>query len=406
MQGHDEVGSWPDHPVLAQVARSLEGSGHWAAVMDADWRLVYVTSEMRRTVGAGAEGAFAIGDFYFGAEAAKLNEANRIGSTTIEDRREQFRRLGGLMLHDLAGDRERLRAMVEPGLRDMVDRIEPIDDEAVFSTRFASAVTESVPVAEVLLRIRDASGRLVGAVMLAKPDVGMFTMALLTIEGDRDHLERMQLVSRPARRPAAILFADLESSTPLAKRLPTASYFRLSRRLLRAADRCVVEAGGLVGRHVGDGVAAFFLAEISGSESAAARACITAARALADAVVGVAARQGLDPGDVVLRFGLHWGATPYIGNITTAGRSEVNAMGDEVNETARIEACARGGRMLASKSLVERLDGRDAEALGIDAEHVAYTLLADLDGADGKALRDAATIAVCDLGEHERSGLR
>jgi class 3 adenylate cyclase len=399
VQGDDEVQPWPDDPVLAHVARALERSGHWAAILDADWRLVYVTSEMRRTVGAGADGAFAMGDHYFGADNAEVTGANRIGSTTLESRREQFVRVGGLILHDLDGDRERLRSMIEPGLHDLVDTIEPIDAEAVFSSRVASAVTGSARVAEVLLRFRDATGRLAGTALLAKPDIGMFTMALLTIEGDRSHLERMQLVSRAARRPAAILFADLESSTPLAKRLPTAGYFTLSRRLLRAADRCVVEAGGLVGRHVGDGVAAFFLAEIAGSESAAARACITAARRLVDAVATVAERQGLDPADVVLRFGLHWGATPYIGNITTAGRSEVTAMGDEVNETARIEACAQGGRMLASKSLVERLEPGDAAALGIDAEHVAYTLLADLDGADVKALRDAATIAVCDLAE-------
>jgi class 3 adenylate cyclase len=50
----------------------------------------------------------------------------------------------------------------------------------------------------------------------------------------------------------------------------------MARRLVRTADRCVIAAGGLVGRHVGDGVVAFFLAETMGSESAAARACITA----------------------------------------------------------------------------------------------------------------------------------
>jgi class 3 adenylate cyclase len=38
----------------------------------------------------------------------------------------------------------------------------------------------------------------------------------------------------------------------------------------------------------------------------------------------------------------------------------VTALGDEVNEAARIEACASGGRMLASKTLIERLDPNDA----------------------------------------------
>jgi class 3 adenylate cyclase len=71
--------------------------------------------------------------------------------------------------------------------------------------------------------------------------------------------------------PAAILFPDLESSSPLARRLPTVAHFALGRRLACAADQCAVDAGGLVGRHAGDGVVAFFLAETAGPESAAAR---------------------------------------------------------------------------------------------------------------------------------------
>ena len=58
--------------------------------------------------------------------------------------------------------------------------------------------------------------------------------------------------------------------------------------MARAADQRVIDAGGLVGRHVGDGVVAFFLAETAGSESAAARSCIQAARAVREAMSGVA----------------------------------------------------------------------------------------------------------------------
>jgi class 3 adenylate cyclase len=89
----------------------------------------------------------------------------------------------------------------------------------------------------------------------------MAVLAAMAAGGDLRHFERMQQVAKPGRRPAAILFPDLESSSPLARRLSTASYFSLGRRMTRAADRCVVDAGGLVGRHVGDGVVAFFLAE-------------------------------------------------------------------------------------------------------------------------------------------------
>ena len=159
----------------------------------------------------------------------------------------------------------------------------------------------------------------------------------------------------------------------------------------------MIEAGGLVGRHVGDGVVAFFLSETTGSESAAAKACITAARSLRPAIDGVAVRSGLKPEDVVVRIGLHWGATLYVGNITTRGRTEVTALGDEVNEAARIEACASGGRALASKDLIERLDANDAAALEIDSNRLTYTALCDLETATDKARRDAPAIPVCDV---------
>ena len=247
------------------------------------------------------------------------------------------------------------------------------------------------------MRIHDRAGTFVGTIWLGKPRPGMSQLATAAGLADRDHLDRMALVERPDRRPAAVLMADLEASSPLARRLSTAQYFAFGRRLVRAADQCIVDHGGIVGRHAGDGVVAFFLAETAGSESAAARACIETARALRTAVVDVAERSGLQQSDVSLRFGLHWGATLYVGRITTVGRSEVTALGDEVNEAARIEACATGGRTIASKLLVERLNDADAQALAIDSQHATYTLLGDLDTATDKARRDAPAIAVCDV---------
>jgi class 3 adenylate cyclase len=225
----------------------------------------------------------------------------------------------------------------------------------------------------------------------------MNTLFLLTAPGDLGHFERMQQLASAGRRPAAVLFVDLEASAPLAKRLPTASYFTLIRRWTRSADQCVVDAGGLVGRHAGDGVTAFFVAETAGSESAAARGCIEAVRGLRTAMRELAERHELQTNDVAIRAGLHWGATLYIGSIITRGRTEVTALGDEVNEAARIEACASGGRALASKSLLERLDAQDAAAVGIEPSRITYTPLADLDTATDKARRDAPAIAVYDI---------
>jgi class 3 adenylate cyclase len=85
----------------------------------------------------------------------------------------------------------------------------------------------------------------------------------------------------------------------------------------------------------------------------------------------------------------------YVGPLKTIARSEVTAMGDEVNETARIEACATGGRALASKSLIKRLTRDDIRDLGLERKE--YTLLGELPSATDKARRDAPSIPVCEV---------
>jgi len=382
------------------MAAALRDAGQWGAIVDHRWRWVYSSDELLFTMGGNVELApEMLGAHYFGPEALSTRLGWRSGGNTMMSNREQFEALGDWVLADTPGGRDALREAVDPSLCDIVDQLSPTDDGRAISFKLGgtSHGHTHVYVWTTATRVRESDGRLAGTVMSYKPAAGMATLATLAAGGDPRHFERMQRVSKAGRRPAAILFADLEASSPLTRRLSTASYFALGRRLVRAADQCVIDAGGLVGRHVGDGVVAFFLAEHCGSESAAARACITAARRLRAAMADVAAHSDLQPDDVVLRFGLHWGSTLYVGQIITSGRTEVTALGDEVNEGARIEACASGARTLASKDLLERLEPDDAAALDLDPDHITYTPLGDLATATEKARRDAPSIAVCDV---------
>lgn len=385
----------PADPLLAAWAVTTRDSGQWAEVVDRQWRLVYVTDELRRTLGADELAEFAIGEHYFGPEAKLAAQRHRYGFTRPELRRRLFVGLGGLVLTDHGGVDE-VRAAVDPTLIDLVDGLAPIDDAVVgFEAHGIGLQNRLLGGHITAVRARDVDGRLAGTVLLRKPAPGMATIGAMTSHGDLGHFARMQQVAAPSSRPAALFFADLEGSSQLARRLTTADYFALARRLVRRADQCVVDAGGLVGRHVGDGMVAFFLAQSAGSESAAARACITTARSLRAAMPEIAARSNLRAEDVTLRFGLHWGATPYVGSIISTGRAEVTALGDEVNEAARIEACATGGRTLASKNLLERLTPTDLAALG--PADLRYTVLAELPTATAKARRDAPALAVCEI---------
>jgi class 3 adenylate cyclase len=367
-------------------------AGHFAFVVDSQFQIVFVTDEWIRSLPRMAD---LEGQYMFGFGALEIIHSGELTDDPYEAKRESFRANFTNVLARTPGGRAELREKVDPDIADLVDELpdQPVlearSDQRLQNTAWgiSSAGWSSV------LTIRDDTGRPCGHAFIQKPAAGMSSIWMAAGGGDTRHPERTHSVSRPARRPAAILFADLEGSSSLSRRLSTAEYFALGRRLVRAADESVVLAGGVVGRHLGDGVTAFFLAESLGSESAAARACIEASRALRDTVAGIAARSHLDPAELILRFGLHWGSTLYVGLFKSIARAEVTALGDEVNETARIEACATGGRTLASKDLIERLSRPDSEALGI--ERVSYVALGELPSATEKARRDAPSISVC-----------
>jgi class 3 adenylate cyclase len=391
----------PDDPNLAAVASALNDAGHWADVFDASWRYVFATDETRLTFGdIGEVTSLPIGSHIFSAEFTQFRVSVHRGRFVLpEFRRAHFLGLGPYLLASTPGGREELRRVVDPEFADLVDELQPEVPPAAWAPARLSATIAGLDAAAsyALFRISDAHGAVAGFCSVSKPAAGMSQLGAAVQTADRDHLERMQAVQHADRRPAAILMADLEASSPLARRLSAASYFAFVRRWVRAVDQCVVDAGGIVGRHAGDGIVAFFLPESIGSESRAARSCIIAARALRDTLTEIAARSEIPASEPSLRFGLHWGATLYIGRIITAGRSEVTALGDEMNEAARIEACATGGRVFASKALIERLDRADAEALQLDTTHTTYMPLGELTTASDKARRDASSIAVCEM---------
>jgi len=254
--------------------------------------------------------------------------------------------------------------------------------------------------------LRHSDGSPMGAVLIYAPLLPARVLALVS-EGDEAMFTRMADLSEPAQRPSAIVFADVDGSGPLSRRLPTPVYFELIRGITTAFDALVARHGGIVGKHAGDGASAYFLTEGHGSDSDAASAALRTVQELPDAVAEVVAdlaESGVDVSrdDCRLNVGAHWGADLFIGQVVTGGRLEVTALGDEVNECARIEQVATGGQRLVSKTLVERLDDDGAAALGLRPRSLTYRMLAELTreggAGGGKAERDAGSLAVHDLG--------
>ena len=227
-----------------------------------------------------------------------------------------------------------------------------------------------------------------GWAILYLPAAAASIVSLIT-RGNQDMFARMAELLEPARHETAILFADIQASSALSRRLSTQRWFDLIREFSTASDQVVIENTGIVGRHAGDGITAFFLAEQVGSRAAACAAALHAGREIVSWCP-----DELGDSELHINAGVHWGGALYLGQVVTGGRLEVTALGDEVNECARIQQSARDGALLASKPVVERLDLDDAHALGLDPLTVMYRTVGELPGVTPKAVRDAGGVPV------------
>ncbi|MGB2850069.1 MAG: adenylate/guanylate cyclase domain-containing protein [Solirubrobacterales bacterium] len=385
----------PEHPELREIALAMERAGMMGEILDASFRVVFVSTEEARMLGLSAEewrsliGVSSIVRSLRPETAGIMRVTEESGTAWFEHCAPIWRRFlqpGDPEFEEVFGPTAELAAGIEPveqAPRAWYDLVSFPDD-----LRFRRTVLGDVN--QVHVRINDDGGQFIGVLWINSTSVPQ-SLLLRLGRGDPRMFERMERVSEPGKRAAAILFADLEASGALSRRLSSRGYFDLIRGLTDLIDSSVVAMNGIVGKHAGDGGSALFLAgDFDGSESAAARAAIEAARAIRDG----AERLGPDDLPVKLNMGVHWGATLMIGQIATRGRLEVTALGDQMNEGARIEGAATDGAILTSKDLIERLDPADAEASGLDPDAIAYTPLGELKGASDKAIRDAGAIAV------------
>ena len=375
------------------IADSLEATGWAAEIYDAEWRLIYATTQLRGIIGATDDEELGIGTHIL--ETRRLPFWDRI---IVSDYTERW--LRDNVPHMLADDptgHERLAALTRPEHAAIVHEATPAPVGTWTSLIDLRAVGASLgPIRYFGVRARRADGEPVATLYLYGSSLPASLLAMVS-RGRVAHFERMARLVEPGRREAAILFADVQSSGALSRRLPSSTYFDFIRDFSTAADEVIISAGGIVGDHAGDGLTAFFVLDDLGSASAAARAAIEAGRGLQRAIDDAGVGAGLEEGEIRLNVGLHWGATLYMGQVVTGGRLEVTALGDEVNECARIEQTAADGALLASKSLVEHLDRGDAAAVAVVPADVAYCALGDFDGAGPKAIRDAGLLAVTPL---------
>jgi class 3 adenylate cyclase len=374
---------------LAAVAQELDRTGWAAELCDAEWRLRWVSSEMRQILESQDAidlglGLHTVGARFTGPRWRSITHESAVGWMRQN------------IPHMAAATPGGLEALLRELPEDWLEEVGPL--EPVAASLWSGEIVYAQPrlplatTRYVTSSLDDDRGERYGWMTIYG---GAIPASLLTLvaRGSRRMFARMAELREPESHETAVLFADIQASSQLARHLSTAAFFELIRAFSTFADARVIHHGGIVGRHAGDGLSAFFLAEQVGSRAAACAAALRAARD----IVGWRS-EDFAPEDLHVNAGVHYGGALYLGQIVTGGRLEVSALGDEVNECARIQQSARNGALLASKAVVERLDAPEARDLGLDPVRITYRTVSELPGVDAKAVRDAGDVPVVALG--------
>jgi len=146
-----------------------------------------------------------------------------------------------------------------------------------------------------------------------------------------------------AEIPLSMLFADIRGSTQLAERLGTAQFSALIARFYDAVTRELLRADAMIDRLIGDEVVALFVPVLTGDGHA--RAAVQAAKGILKAT----GHERSEGPWVPVGIGVHTGMA-FVGAVGTAGVSDITALGDDVNLTARLAAAASAGEILVTES--------------------------------------------------------
>lgn len=149
------------------------------------------------------------------------------------------------------------------------------------------------------------------------------------------------------RREISILMADLRGFTTLAANRDPGEVMVMVNHFLSTMTGVILDHGGTIDEFIGDAVLALFGAPRPMQDHAAiAVACALDMQAAMATVNAMNVARGLP--EVATGIGVHSGEV-IVGNIGSERRAKYGVVGDNVNFTARVESCTRGGQILISE---------------------------------------------------------
>jgi class 3 adenylate cyclase len=165
----------------------------------------------------------------------------------------------------------------------------------------------------------------------------------------------------PQRKQVTVLFADVSGFMALAERMDAEEVSETLNALWARLDGVITACGGMVDKHLGDGVMAIFGAPIAHEDDPeqAIRAALAMQREISD--VGLQIVDWGGQSTIAMRIGINTGPV-LLGQVGTTG--EYTAVGETVNLASRLEQAAPEGGILISHDTYRHVRGLfDVQAL-------------------------------------------
>ncbi len=159
-----------------------------------------------------------------------------------------------------------------------------------------------------------------------------------------------------SKKDIAVLFVDVRGFTPLSEGLDPERVVEILNRYFEATTKAVFDQGGTVDKFIGDATMAIFNAPLDLDDYVfrAVKSGLAMAKASREMEAELERQTGRKVG---LGVGINCGEA-VIGNIGTAKRMEYTAIGSTVNMASRLEGKAKGGEVVISPNVYERIKDR------------------------------------------------
>ena len=157
------------------------------------------------------------------------------------------------------------------------------------------------------------------------------------------HLEEGRLVEM------TVVFADLSSFTEMTGRLGATATYSVVDEFLRLASTTLMSHGAFIDKYIGDAVMALFNVPIKRADHAAA--AVAAAAKVQELLPGLSERLGVP---LLASIGIASGFA-RVGRLGSDDIKDYTAIGDAVNQAARLQAQARATEIVVSQDVYQEV---------------------------------------------------